>query len=323
MHKTLHSIQLIRDYMEAKNLIKYPISNIDDIYKFFIYITNNENKYKFNSLYIFNYIEQYIVNEEVAKRKTSARIFEDLLAIIFKGNIADNYHRENLVRAVPDYFNLSKDDIAKNKREKIDVLFSNSYGVSIKTLMENNTEINLGAFEKRVLFDDFGLNLSERKGGLGSKIQLKNVFEKLKTNNFYEKFADRFIHMFNFIFSDDIIIAIKYIKKLKLYFLEGAFFTNFITSKVNNIDDFLTVINRWEGNSIRIDRNLLLDNCQKVITIDLSFLNDTIIKSINDFDLELHQTYVKYFNNKNNQNYKNNIFSKLDTLFKKFYNCFK
>ena len=24
MHKTLHSIQLIRDYMEAKNLIKYP-----------------------------------------------------------------------------------------------------------------------------------------------------------------------------------------------------------------------------------------------------------------------------------------------------------
>ena len=64
MHKTLHSIQLIRDYMEAKNLIKYPISNIDDIYKFFIYITNNENKYKFNSLYIFNYIEQYIVNEE-------------------------------------------------------------------------------------------------------------------------------------------------------------------------------------------------------------------------------------------------------------------
>ena len=85
----------------------------------------------------------------------------------------------------------------------------------------------------------------------------------------------------------------------------------------------MTVINRWEGNSIRIDRNLLLDNCQKVITIDLSFLNDTIIKSINDFDLELHQTYVKYFNNKNNQNYKNNIFSKLDTLFKKFDNCFK
>ena len=81
MHKTLHSIQLIRDYMEAKNLIKYPISNIDDIYKFFIYITNNENKYKFNSLYIFNYIElgqEYAIFEiqvpENWKGKTIGRL---------------------------------------------------------------------------------------------------------------------------------------------------------------------------------------------------------------------------------------------------------
>ena len=49
---------------------------------------------------------------------------------------------------VPDYFGFTKDKIAGNKREKIDLLFNDNYGVSVKTLMQNNKEINLGSFDK-------------------------------------------------------------------------------------------------------------------------------------------------------------------------------
>ena len=123
MHKELHSIKLIRDYLETKNIVKNTISNIDEVYEFFKYLSLPESCNKFNSLYILNYINQYIVDDEVAKRKTSARIFEDLLAILFHGNVADNNKRKNIKSDVPDYFMLAKDKIAGNKREKIDLIF--------------------------------------------------------------------------------------------------------------------------------------------------------------------------------------------------------
>ncbi|WP_180673974.1 hypothetical protein [Helicobacter sp. 13S00482-2] len=90
MHKELYSIKLIRDYLENKGVISSTISNIDELYIFFKYLSSPDSREKFNSLYILNYINQYIVDEDVAKRKTSARIFEDLLAIIFNGEVADN-----------------------------------------------------------------------------------------------------------------------------------------------------------------------------------------------------------------------------------------
>lgn len=85
MHKELNSISIIRNYFVKKNVLNHKTNNIDSIYKFFKYLTEDKNKKKFNSLYILNYIYSYISASEVSKRKTSARVFEDLLAIIFNG----------------------------------------------------------------------------------------------------------------------------------------------------------------------------------------------------------------------------------------------
>lgn len=51
-----------------------------------------------------------------------------------------------------DYFVNVKDKIASNKREKADLIFANNYAFSVKTLTLKNAEINMGSFEKRVLF---------------------------------------------------------------------------------------------------------------------------------------------------------------------------
>lgn len=113
----------------------------------------------------------------MAKRKTSARVFEDMLAILFQGIVSDTQQRKNLSYEVPNYFSNVKDKIASNRREKADIIFKN-YSISLKTLMQDNHEINMGSFEKSVLFDWLKVDdyLNERKSksgaGLGSKSQL-------------------------------------------------------------------------------------------------------------------------------------------------------
>lgn len=324
MHKELYSIKLIRDYLEIKGVVKNTISNIDEVYEFFKYLSLPKSCNKFNSLYILNYINQYIVDDEVAKRKTSARVFEDLIAIIFNGEVTDSKKRKNIKSEVPDYFNMAKDKIAGNKREKIDLLFDNHYGISLKTLMIDNVEINLGSFEKNVLFDGFDVTeyLTERKTksdtGLGSKPRLKNLLVKLKEKKKYSAFKERFEQMFSFIFSDDFILAVKDRKKLHLYFYAGEEFTSFVSSKAKKIEELLTVVNRWEGNSIRIDRTKLLKACPRTVVLDLELLDKTAIKLVNDMDYKLHQSYIEYFNLDNNTSVKKQIIKEIETLFNEF-----
>jgi hypothetical protein len=318
VHKELNTIKLIREYMVKSNQVALEVKNIDDMYCLFDFIENEGNK-KFHSLYILNYLYNFIVNHEVAKRKTSARVFEDLLAILLGGELTDTQSRKNIKSDVPDYFRFTKDKIASNKREKIDLLFSEDYGVSVKTLMKSNKEINLGSFEKKVLFDGLDVRdfLTERKSskengmGLGSKKQLKKLFEYLQKTDKYKEFRERLVNMFNFIFADDMILAIKDSTKLELYFIKGSDFTALIEKESYDIKKLLTIINRWEGNSIRIDREKLINTTSRKIVLDFSVLDTNIMKQVNDFDTLLHKNYIEYFQEYKNDSLHNNLKNKI------------
>ncbi|EPB0942943.1 hypothetical protein [Campylobacter upsaliensis] len=71
-----------------------------------------------------------------------------------------------------------KDKIASNRREKADIIFANHYAFSVKTLIAKNTEINMGSFEKRVLFDGLRVDnyLSERKSSEGAGVGVSRNF---------------------------------------------------------------------------------------------------------------------------------------------------
>ncbi|MBT7555596.1 hypothetical protein HN615_01560 [Candidatus Woesearchaeota archaeon] len=324
MHKELHTIKVIRDYMTTKGDLPKHTENIDSVYKFFKEI---EKSKKFNSLYILNYIYNYISCDEVSKRKTSSRVFEDLLAIIFNGSITDELNRENDVADVPEYFENVRDKIAGNKREKIDLLFNGMYGISVKTLVGTNSEINLGSFEKKVLFDGLSVEqyLTERqasnkeKVGLGSRKQLLKLFKLLQKEGLYQKFSRKFIQMYEYIFSDDMILGIKKGEKLTLYFFTGGEFTDLVTSRAENPENLLEVVNRWEGNSIRINRVKLLESASRQVQLNFDVLDETVIKLVNDFDFKLHKTYVDYCNNeKSGDILKMDLIKDLDGLFDKF-----
>lgn len=73
MFKELHTLAFIAQHLRAMGEIPQNVSHINQIYDFFLYL--NENKQSFNSLYIFNYLFSFVSSDEVAKRKTSAKVF--------------------------------------------------------------------------------------------------------------------------------------------------------------------------------------------------------------------------------------------------------
>lgn len=242
MTRELIIISFLKEFMHLKE-----IKNIDEIYDFFNDLSAKDD---FNTLYILNYLYKFICNDEVAKRKSSAREFEDLLAVLFNGIVSDNEIRKNLDVIVPEYFKNIKDRIASNKKEKADVLFKD-FGISVKTLIPKNKEINMGSFEKNVLFDDLGLEsfLTERKSKslirLDSVSQLNNLLNVIKTTQKLDKFYDKFINMAKFIYSDDLLVAIKSDANLELYFFNKDEIYSVFTDYSNDIN-LTNLVNRYE-----------------------------------------------------------------------------
>ncbi|EKK7209029.1 hypothetical protein PO136_000432 [Campylobacter upsaliensis] len=324
MLKSLHTIKLIGAYLREKGVLKQEIISIEDIYQFFIYLKQNPNS--FYTLYIYNYLFHFISSDEVAKRKTSARVFEDLLANIFDAEVADNQKRSNLEFCVGDYFINVKDKIASNCREKADIIFANHYAFSVKTLIAKNAEINMGSFEKRVLFDGLRVDnyLSERKSsegaGVGSKPQFLKLLKLIETLSSYEIFVEKFNKMAEFIYDNDLLLTIKNNEKMELYFFAGSEIVALFKTMSKDKENFLSIVNRYEGNSLRIDRNALIKACKRSALLDFSHLNHSVMNLINQFDYKLHKSYVEYFKDKNS---KNELFEDLEALFDYFDTHFK
>ena len=312
MLKELQTIEFIKEILGIKTA-----KNLDEIYKV---LQNLSKKSDFNSLYILNYLYKFICSDEVAKRKSGAREFEDFLAVLFGGVIADNNKRKNISISVPNFFENVQDKVASNKREKADLIFDN-FSVSLKTLIPSNKEINMGSFEKTILFDGLGLQsfLTERKNeaniGLGSVTQLNNLIDTIKKGKNYDKFVKKFDEMVKFIYAENLIVAIKSNKQFEFYFFSnGEFYEIFKEFALNQ--NITNIVNRWEGNSIRIDREILLENCKKKVVMKFDKLNDEIITLINKFDLNLHKNYASYFNK--DLSAKQRIFDELNANFEIF-----
>lgn len=138
-----------------------------------------ENKDKFKNSYLNLYIyEKFCKTKDIQSRKTSARDFEDFLAAVFGGEVTDSTIRHN--KNEDNIFvenNFITEWVVNNRREKADILYKNGFKLTVKTLVESNKEINMGAFEKKALFSEFDIvqfleeRVSSNKGiGLGSKL---------------------------------------------------------------------------------------------------------------------------------------------------------
>jgi hypothetical protein len=306
-------LKLLKDILIKNEKLQKSYSNIDELVSFFKYLI--QTRENFNSAYLLNYLYQNISAKDVAKRKTTARDFEDYLAILFNGKITDETKRQNSDNQIEQIENdFITNFTISNKREKADIVFDNDFALSVKTLMLNNKEINLGSFEKTALFYELDIYdyLGERKGkdgllnnkkvkiGLGSKALLKNLLLLLQEKNKYNIFKTRFLKMTKEIFADDMLIAIKNDLEMDLYFIKSNDFYNLFKNSIDDIDRFMKIVNRWEGNSIRVDREEFLKIATH-IKLDFKFLNDSILKYFIEFEDKTTNILVKYINDVDNK----------------------
>lgn len=306
-------LKLLREILIQKNILKLEYKNIEEI----VSTTNMilDTKENFNSAYLLNYLYQNISAKDIAKRKTTARDLEDYLSILFNGKITDETKRENKDFKID---NIENDFITNftvsNKREKADILFTDNFAMSVKTLMPDNYEINLGSFEKTALFYELDVYdfLGERKGkngelnneivkiGLGSRVLLKNLLLLIKEKGKYEVFKIRFLKMLKEIFADDMLIAIKNDVVMDLYFIKSNDFYKLFENNIDNIENFMSIVNRWEGNSIRVNREEFL-KIGTLVKLDFDFIKDSILQYFSEFETKTTNILIKYINDVNNK----------------------
>lgn len=301
-------------YLEYRKLKQLPVSNHETFTKLIRGLVKDAKadgtvSAKLAKLIIFDF-KNYINHPAIFKEKSTASSLENRIAFLGNGRTSDDLPKENpLISTLlkkEEYEFLPNEvikSVCSNFREKGDAIFydpklNSSYKVSIKSLIPDNKEINFGAFEftsliRGILPDNF-LSLGERKSkikekienrnfeiGRGSRQQLGELFDYIKVSGKWELFLERWKIVFSGIFKEDIIIYIKDSNKLKLYLISNKSFVDCVFESLVDTNSGYSkmIINRWEGNSIRLDRDMLIRNVDFCIDEQFeSFFDENKIK---------------------------------------------
>ena len=288
----------------VRNGIKTP-SNIEDIAKFFRKLKEELEKGDINAQIIANYLHYSIASEEKRKRKVTARDFEDFVATVLNGKIMDNESRKNEItvelKGVDEFIS---EYASSNRREKMDINFG-KFGISVKTFVPDNKEINMGSFAREALFHQFLTQKEyggERKSGLGSKPQMLVLFKKIQDSGKWDSFSKRYELMVNTIFVDDMINVVKGGNYLDVYILSGKYFRKLMIEKFRKgPESAVSIINRYEGNSIRIDREPVF-TASELIRFDFTKIDDSKLSEIYASFENMEKAVFENLNNKRSLN---------------------
>jgi hypothetical protein len=311
-------------YEKYRALKRIPIYDSLTMQKLLFNLSNdalkkdNSEVSKLAKLILFD-LKNYLNHPAIYKEKYTASALENRLALLGDGRTSDdlpkinpNINRllkEEQIQEIPEEIQLK---ICSNFREKGDLIFYNpredsTYKVSIKSLIPTNKEINFGAFDftslvKGILDDNF-LSLGERRSkikinlkdekfeiGRGSKAQLSQLFLYLNSSNKLEEFIERWEIVFDGVFKEDVLIYIKNYERFQLYLLSNQDFKRCISDSLRNNWNNMqySALNRWEGNSIRMCRNIIIDYCSFSIDKDFNdFFNEgKIVAILNEVQVE-------------------------------------
>lgn len=287
--------EILLDYIK-ENTVNNNVKNIEDTFSIIELIKNKGLKGDFLSLIILYYIKNYIAPIKV----NDLMELENFLAILYNG----------ITKDIPPIKILEKDEIDnyinKNNNKKTDILI-NDYRLSIKSLLLNNKELNIGSFSKEALFKDIFIgNIAERKGvdgkhALGSKQKMFNLFNSINNDNKWAILNDRFKYMVDNIYNEDFILLIRNESDIEFYFLENKYFRESLCNSIKDINNSVSIINRIEGNSLRVHRKLITEN-QNVKKIKIYFnefdflILDKLNNDIDKYSIKLLNKYKNLIN---------------------------
>lgn len=311
-------------YEKYRALKRIPIYGSSTMQKLIFHIVtdaqkkDNSETSKLAKLILFD-LKNYLNHPAIYKEKYTASALENRLALLGDGRTSDDLPKinPNIDRLLsPDEINKIPTEIqlkiCSNFREKGDLIFydprlDSAYKVSIKSLIPENKEINFGAFDFTSLvqgiIDDKFLALGERRSkikisynntdydiGRGSKAQLSELFQYLNQIGKLDEFFERWEIAFKGVFKEDVLIYIKNYKRLQIYLLSNSDFRSCISDslRLHWNDMSSSAINRWEGNSIRMSRDVIIEYCTYSIDKDFNdFFNESkLVAILNEVQVE-------------------------------------
>lgn len=302
--------------------LKAAPSNLEQLYHFFETLkkeAEDHNDAAANMIYQVLY--NFVSSAEVRDRHTSPREFEDIFCSIFGISSTDVSRRENPLptKNILDYDKLTttedwniSSDLCGNKREKADASIG-GYDISLKTLKGKryneigcivdssfNDEINVGSFSYRALFkgiltDKELSTLRDRKGGLGSKSQIrKNVLDPIKSHGKSKEFLERLKLFLSFVYEEDLVIVIKSDYRTIINLIPNKTFIDVIcTLYEKDESNFEELWYRWENNNLRLRLSKLFGYIEKYKLpykkLELQLSSFELQEDIKQFNLELNK----------------------------------
>lgn len=277
--------------MKKAGLTSCP-TNADELYSFLKTLkAEAETNKNAAANMIYQVLYNFVSSAEVRDRHTSPREFEDIFCSIFGTTSTDTGTRANPAptKEILEYdkFTTSEDwdistDLCGNKREKADASIG-GYEISLKTLKGKrynefgvmvdsslNNEINVGSFSYRALFkgiltDDELATLRDRKGGLGSKTQMRRfVLNPIKAHGKTKEFLKRLKVFLSFVYEEDLVIVIKSDYRTDFYVVPNKTFVDVVCELYEqNESCFEELWYRWENNNLRFSLSKFFEYIDK------------------------------------------------------------
>jgi len=292
--------------------LSYPPQSINDVHEFFKEISDLLEEKNNVASYFGLTFHQMVSSKEVRSRRTTATVFEDIIAKIFGGHVSDKSSSKKpevsdsikkMDQITEEYgWNISS-DLSGNKLKKEDISFENSnLSLSLKTqkgklydIKNNNNgdnvliqkdsswnkELNAGSLSSRAVFVGLVENhssLKDRKGGLGSQTQLISTYKKIEQNGNWDELINRFKSYLHYLYDDDsFMIVFKGGYKMTLHFLEGELLADILVDNIKGGPETAPeILHRWENNNIRLKLQPLfkeIENRGKSKKVTLDFTN--------------------------------------------------
>lgn len=224
---------------------------LSDVEKLFKILFLEALKGRPDALTMMEFIQKDICDPVMSKRNTMARGMEDVITDVTNGVMMDTVAR-SLDSSLPI-------ELAMNKRDKVDVGFENGYGISIKTFIGSNGELDLGSFNIGYLLKGL-VDLGAGEGNIELKsTQLAKVLKDIEKNGQWSEFVKRFAYMVESIYVDDMVIVHKNDKVLDMFFVSKESVHNILIGAAKKGPVALKkVIIRFRHNALRVQRDFFL-----------------------------------------------------------------
>ena len=178
---------------------------------------------------------------------------------------------QNVAAHVPDLREFIE-GVQRAALEKTDLYFHGSnLRLSLKSLIPENEEINVGSFPERLLFVGFLKTIPSERVELGSPQGLLKIFEELRQNRLWGVFVDRFNYMVDAVFNDVHCVVIEREPKprITVYVIKSGDFKDLLKSAAAaGPEKLVKVWYRLELHAMRLRKEPVIERGTK-ITIDL------------------------------------------------------